>query len=259
MGAIHVDVTIRNPGDRRRSWTVPFLVDTGATESVAPRTRLTEIGVEPVEQMVYELADGKRVSMDVGVAQIEFMGKRIGGTIVFGDADAEPLLGVTALESMGVVVDPGNQRLKKLPAVRLKTARATGKPSGETAEKLDRLDAYRRLLTLLAGLEPNDFPIASSNVRSLAHRRDYTDLADLREDYISLYCQHLGEKGYVEVGGVQRFISGEPPMVIMNHVTSIGYDVAELDDSRWRSVKSKMKAVFPYAKDIAPILLRATG
>ena len=26
MGAIHVDVTIRNPGDRRRSWTAPFLV-----------------------------------------------------------------------------------------------------------------------------------------------------------------------------------------------------------------------------------------
>ena len=123
MGAIHVDVTIRNPGERARCWTAPFLVDTGATDSVVPRERLTEIGVEPVEQMVYELADGRRVAMDVGVAQIEFMGKRIGGTIVFGDTEAEPLLGVTALESMGVVVDPGNQRLKKLPAVRLKAGR----------------------------------------------------------------------------------------------------------------------------------------
>ena len=123
MGAIHVDVTIRNPGDRRRSWTAPFLVDTGATDSVVPRAHLEEIGVEPVERMVYELADGTRVPMDVGVAQIEFLGKRIGGTIVFGDTEAEPLLGVTALESMGVVVDPGNQRLKKLPAVRLKAGR----------------------------------------------------------------------------------------------------------------------------------------
>lgn len=123
MGAIHVDVTIRNPGDRSRSWTAPFLVDTGATDSVAPRTRLTEIGLEPVERMVYELADGTRVPMDVGVAQIEFLGKRIGGTVVFGDTEAEPLLGVTALESMGVVVDPGNQRPKKLPAVRLKAGR----------------------------------------------------------------------------------------------------------------------------------------
>ena len=32
----------------------------------------------------------------------------------------EPLLGVTALESVGIEVDPLNQRLKRLPAVRLK-------------------------------------------------------------------------------------------------------------------------------------------
>ena len=31
-------------------------------------------------------------------------GPFVGGTILFGDADAEPLLGVTALESVGIVV-----------------------------------------------------------------------------------------------------------------------------------------------------------
>jgi predicted aspartyl protease len=34
--------------------------------------------------------------------------------------DSEPLLGVTALESAGIEVDPSNQKLKRLPAVRLK-------------------------------------------------------------------------------------------------------------------------------------------
>ncbi len=34
---------------------------------------------------------------------------------------AEPLLGVTALESVGIEVDPLNQRLKRRPAVRLKS------------------------------------------------------------------------------------------------------------------------------------------
>ena len=124
MGAIHVEVTIRNPGERSRSWAGPFLVDTGATDSIVPRRHLEGIGLEPVERMVYELANGTRVPMDVGVAQIEFLGKRIGGTVVFGDAEAEPLLGTTALDSIGVVVDPGNQRLKKLPAVRLKATQA---------------------------------------------------------------------------------------------------------------------------------------
>ena len=51
------------------------------------------------------------------------MGEFVGGTLIFGGADAEPLLGVTALESFGIEVDPLNQRLKRLPAVRLKSLR----------------------------------------------------------------------------------------------------------------------------------------
>jgi hypothetical protein len=35
-------------------------------------------------------------------------------------ANAEPVLGVTALEPAGIEVDPQSQRLKRLPAVRLK-------------------------------------------------------------------------------------------------------------------------------------------
>ena len=34
--------------------------------------------------------------------------------------NAEPILGVTALESVGIEVDPRTQRLKRLSAVRLK-------------------------------------------------------------------------------------------------------------------------------------------
>jgi hypothetical protein len=48
------------------------------------------------------------------------MGEIVGATVIFGQDDAEPLLGVTALESVGIEVDPSNQRLKRLPAVRLK-------------------------------------------------------------------------------------------------------------------------------------------
>ncbi len=40
MGATCVDVTIRNPADRQRSWTGKFLVDTGAFDSLVPRVHL---------------------------------------------------------------------------------------------------------------------------------------------------------------------------------------------------------------------------
>ena len=66
------------------------------------------------------MADGSELILDVTTADIEFMGEIVGGTIIMGDEDAEPLLGVTALESVGIEVDPVNQRLKRLPAVRLK-------------------------------------------------------------------------------------------------------------------------------------------
>ena len=120
MGITHVDVTVRNPGDPQRSWTGSFLVDTGAIDSLAPRAYLEAIGLEPAGQRVYQTADGREVTLDIAVARIDVMGEITAGVVIFGDAGAEPLLGVTALESAGLEVDPQNQRLKKLPSVRLK-------------------------------------------------------------------------------------------------------------------------------------------
>ena len=121
MGATHVTCTVRNPAKPESCWDGLFLVDTGATDCMVPRDRLEQIGVAPQGQRVYEMADGSEVRMDIGVAQVEFMGEIVGATIIFGPQGVEPILGVTALESVGIEVDPRNQRLKRLPAVRLKT------------------------------------------------------------------------------------------------------------------------------------------
>ena len=123
MGVTHVDVTVRNPAQRARAWTGAFLVDTGAIDSLAPRRNLDAIGLKPTGRRVYATADGREVEMDVAVGELEIMGEISGGVIVFGDDGDEPLLGVTALESAGIEVDPQNQRLKRLPAVRLRGLR----------------------------------------------------------------------------------------------------------------------------------------
>ena len=126
MGATHVTVLIRNPAEPDRTWEGLFLVDTGATDSLVPRPHLESIGLKPEGQRTYELANGAELKLDITVGRIEFMGEIVGGTIIFGEADAEPLLGVTALASVGIEVDPSNQRLKRLPAVRLKSMRTIG-------------------------------------------------------------------------------------------------------------------------------------
>ncbi len=120
MGAIHVTVGIRNLREPERVWEGLFLVDTGATDCLVPRQHLESIGLEPTGYRLYELADGNEVRMGIAAAQVEFMGEHVGATIVFGEPEAEPLLGVTALESVGIEIDPRNQALKRLPAVRLK-------------------------------------------------------------------------------------------------------------------------------------------
>jgi len=120
MGFTQVTVTVRNPASPKKSWEGLFLVDTGSIDCLVPSKHLRKIGVQPQGKRTYELTDGSEIKMDIGVAQIEFMGDIVGTTVIFGDDSAEPILGVTALESVGIEVDSRNQRLKRSPAVRLK-------------------------------------------------------------------------------------------------------------------------------------------
>jgi clan AA aspartic protease len=124
MGATHVTVTIRNPAMPERAWDGLFLVDTGAIDSLVPRDALESIGLQAKAQRTYELADGSEVKMDITTGDIEFMGEIVGGTIIFAEPGTEPILGVTALESVGIDIDPRNQKLKRMPATRLKGLRA---------------------------------------------------------------------------------------------------------------------------------------
>jgi clan AA aspartic protease len=116
----HVTVTVRNPAEPQRCWEGLFLVDTGACDSLVPGKALREIGLLPKAKRSYELADGSEIQLDVTTGDLEFMGEIVGATLLYGADDVEPILGVTALESVGIEVDPRTQRLKRLPAVRLK-------------------------------------------------------------------------------------------------------------------------------------------
>ena len=120
MGMTHVTVTVRNPAQPEKIWEGLFLVDTGAVDCLVPGKYLKEIGLKRRAKRTYELADGSEVKLDIATAEIEFMGEIVGSTVIFGADDAEPILGVTALESVGIEVDPRSQRLKRLPAARLK-------------------------------------------------------------------------------------------------------------------------------------------
>ena len=119
MGLTHVAVKLKSfvSGDTFQS---QFLVDTGATDSLAPAQELGKIGIVPIGKTSYELATGAIVEYEYGLAEISFMNETTAGRVIFGPNNAEPILGVTALESVGVTIDPSSRTLKRLPAIPLK-------------------------------------------------------------------------------------------------------------------------------------------
>lgn len=98
-------------------------MDTGATDSLVPGAELEKIGVKKEDRMSYELADGTVKEYPFGLARIEFMGETTAGRVIFGLPSCEPILGVTAIESVGIMVDPTTKTLNRLPAIPLKQMR----------------------------------------------------------------------------------------------------------------------------------------
>ena len=100
MGLTHVTVRLKNLAEPNGAYEADFLVDTGATDSLAPAAELRRAGIQPVGQTAYELADGRLEEYEFGLAEISFMGEVTAGRVIFGPDNVEPLLGVTALESV---------------------------------------------------------------------------------------------------------------------------------------------------------------
>ncbi len=120
MGMTKVTTRLIGFEEPGRSYEAVFLVDTGATDCMAPADELERVGVRPEGTMTYELADGTVKEYRYGLVRIEFMGETTAGRVIFGPAGSEPILGVTALESVGIAVDPTTRTLKRLPAIPLK-------------------------------------------------------------------------------------------------------------------------------------------
>src|SRR2546430_1821541 len=118
MGLTHVTVALKSRGAPNGAYEADFLVDTGATDSLAPETELRNAGIQPVGRTAYELPDGRVEEYSFGLAEISFMGEITAGRVIFGPDDVEPILGVTALESVGITFDPEVERLNVWPGFR---------------------------------------------------------------------------------------------------------------------------------------------
>ena len=120
MGLTHVTVTVRGLVGDGEPYEADFLVDTGVIDCMAPAEHLAAAGIEPQGRAIYELANGEPVEYDYGFARVSFLGAETVTQVIFGPAGVEPILGVVALENVGIVVDPVSKTLKRLHAKPLK-------------------------------------------------------------------------------------------------------------------------------------------
>lgn len=117
MGFVIVDVEVRGP---RGGVKLKALVDTGFYgDVITVPERVQELGMEFKYERVRKLPDGRTVRVRYGIGEIEVMGGVTGGDVEVWPSlklpeDVDALLGVTALEKLGLRVDPKTGKLEKV-------------------------------------------------------------------------------------------------------------------------------------------------
>jgi aspartyl protease family protein len=108
VGHAYVEATIR----AKRKLKARFLVDTGATYSLISPDLAKQLGMElsRLREKVH-LANGESVRVPTALGQIRIDGRETVTVFWIGPCD-EPLLGVEALEALGLAVDPRTGTLK---------------------------------------------------------------------------------------------------------------------------------------------------
>jgi len=114
MGLTDIRAIVSNPTDRTRARELKFLVDSGAIYSVVPKSILSEIGIAPIEMESFSLADLSQVKREVGEAAFTFEGRTRTSSVMFGEEGDAVLLGVMTLESLGLMLDPVKQEVRKM-------------------------------------------------------------------------------------------------------------------------------------------------
>jgi len=111
MGRFEVNVKVSNLAQPERTAEVSLLVDTGATLSWLPRDFLERIGVRPMARGRFQLPDGRYVEREKGGVLLSVDGQTVAMTVAFAEPGEATVLGATALEALGLAVDPVKQKL----------------------------------------------------------------------------------------------------------------------------------------------------
>ena len=117
MGLTVLELEVGNPANPEVTEKIEFLIDSGAIYSVVPAPILEKLGIRPLAEQQFRLADGSKITRKKGVALFKY-GERVGGAdVIFGEEGDSMLLGAFTLEALGLALDPLRRDLKPLPMI----------------------------------------------------------------------------------------------------------------------------------------------
>lgn len=111
MGITYVEGKVKGPLGEE---TVRFLIDSGATYTVLPEKVWKSIGLTPLREHEFLLADGTVIKRKVSECRIILPQGEGYTPVVLGEGDDHALLGVVTLEILGLVFNPFKRTLQPM-------------------------------------------------------------------------------------------------------------------------------------------------
>jgi clan AA aspartic protease len=112
MGSTSAKVEVSNAEHQDLRAELNLLVESGATYTIIHGDTLRKLQVKPLEERTFTLADGCKVKRAMGGVRISLSDRHGFSSVIFGEENDQELLGVTALEELGLELDPVSRQLK---------------------------------------------------------------------------------------------------------------------------------------------------
>ncbi len=159
MGTFRYPIEIGDPQGQHFEQ-LEALVDTGAAFTIAPSSLLERLGITHWERQDFLIANGQRVSYDLGQATVRVDGRDAVNIVVFGSEDLGGVLGVVTLNALRLSVDPLNRRLIPTPTLPLLMA--------SPYEMIPVEDAMAMIRAVVRPLPEETVPTSEADGRVLA-------------------------------------------------------------------------------------------
>ena len=117
LGHTVAKVRLYNPHDLSRCLDLELLVDTGSMYTWIKRGRLERLGIRPMGRRRFRTIENRIIEREIGEAVIECLGRRATTIVVFAEERDNEVLGLHALEGLGLEVDPVTKQLREVEAI----------------------------------------------------------------------------------------------------------------------------------------------